>query len=64
MQTASAPDALSMPSDAWEAGFRSGKEKPLHDRCPYPAASPEAWAWSSGRIEGQAARDGYETIKP
>lgn len=54
---------LAMPADAWEAGFASGKRK-LVDRCPYVAGSAEAWAWSSGRVEGQAARDGYETIRP
>lgn len=54
---------LVMPKQAWEEGFRSGKEKPAFDRCPYPAGSAEAWAWSSGRVEGQAARDGFETVR-
>jgi hypothetical protein len=51
--------ALEMPKEAWEAGFRSGKEKPAFDRCPYPAGSREAWAWSSGRVEGKAEAEGY-----
>jgi len=50
---------LEMPKEAWEAGFRSGKEKPAFDRCPYPAGSREAWAWSSGRVEGKAEAEGY-----
>lgn len=53
---------LTMPKQPWEEGFNSGKTKVV-DRCPYPAGSPEAWAWSSGRIEGQAVKDGYESTR-
>lgn len=46
---------LEMPKEPFEEGFKSGKEKPFFDRCPYPASSLESWAWSAGRIEGQAS---------
>lgn len=43
-----------MDSVAWEKGFRSGAQKSF-DCCPFPAGTEEAWAWSSGRIEGVAS---------
>jgi hypothetical protein len=38
---------------AWSKGFLAGAQgNPTP--CPYPASSPEAWAWFSGAIEGTA----------
>lgn len=52
---------IEMNEAAWEAGVRSGFAKPLHDKCPYAGGSPEAFAWNSGRIEGQAVANGYSS---
>lgn len=44
---------LKMDEQAWQIGFDAGRlGKPL-ESCPYPPESAEAWAWSSGYIEGK-----------
>ena len=43
--------------EAWEEGFQAGEGK--QSKCPYPAGSTEAWSWWSGRVEGDAKRQGY-----
>jgi hypothetical protein len=49
---------LTMDPRAWEEGFEAGAGR-LMGRCPYLAATTEAWAWHSGWIEGDAKRQGY-----
>jgi ribosome modulation factor len=39
---------------AWEVGYRAGLLGVSH--CPYHPRSLQAWSWSSGWIEGKAAR--------
>ena len=43
---------LTMPVEAWEQGFKDGQLGYVD--CPYPNLSRDAWAWSSGYIEGRA----------
>ncbi len=50
--TARAPARLTMPEAAWNQGFQDGMFR--RERCPFPAMSRDAWAWSSGYIEGRA----------
>jgi hypothetical protein len=38
----------------WNEGFAAGRAGKKN--CPYRPGSPEAWAWSSGQIEGDAKR--------
>ena len=52
--------ALVMPPDAWQEGYDSGSG----DVCPYPPESRESWAWSAGKIEGQAAAGIVPTPRP
>ena len=55
---------LEIDGDAWNQGFYDGEEgKPQHS-CPYPVGSTEGWSWSSGYIEGKAARHGYAASRP
>ena len=42
---------------AWEEGFQAGEARKT--KCPYPAGTTEAWSWCSGRVEGDAKRQGY-----
>jgi len=39
---------------AWKQGYEAGLSG--ENRCPYSETVPEAWAWSSGWIEGDADR--------
>ena len=55
---------LTIDGDAWNQGFWDGEAgKPRHS-CQYPAGSTEAWSWSSGYIEGKAARNGFKATRP
>ena len=55
---------LSMDEHAWNRGFEDGEQgKPLHSR-PYPVGTTESWSWSSGYVEGKAARQSYATSRP
>ena len=65
MQTASAssPAVLSMPPEPWQQGFDAGMCCP-GEPCPFPVASVEAWAWSSGFIEGKSGRAWCDTRSP
>ncbi len=45
--------AFSMPPIAWKRGFDDGVAGA--NLCPYPAMSRDAWAWSSGYVEGSSA---------
>ena len=55
---------LEIDGNAWNQGFRDGEEgKPLRF-CPYDIGTTERWSWSSGYIEGTAARNGYAVIRP
>lgn len=46
---------LLMPLEAWRKGYEAGQAR-VPSACPYAPQSREAWAWSSGRIEGLAAK--------
>ncbi len=48
-----AKGAFSMPPIPWKRGFDDGVAGA--NLCPYPAMSRDAWAWSSGYVEGSAA---------
>jgi len=55
------PDDVTMPLGAWRRGFDVGQitdvdDPQWRDKCPYPRPSLEAHAWTSGFIEGRAAR--------
>ena len=55
---------LSIDSHAWSRGFHDGEAgRPLHS-CPYAVGTTERWSWSSGYIEGNAARRGYSAHRP
>ena len=41
---------------AWREGYDAGMRGDPLSSCPYSALSDEALAWSSGYIEGKAAR--------
>jgi hypothetical protein len=41
---------------SWHEGYRAGRSGVDTRTCPHPAASTESWSWSSGFIEGKAAR--------
>ena len=41
----------------WDEGFTAGEKG--KSECPYPAGSREAWSWYSGKIEGDAKRQGF-----
>ena len=41
---------------SWHEGYRAGRSGVDTRACPHPAASTEGWSWSSGFIEGKAAR--------
>ena len=43
--------------DAWNAGFSAGEKR--QSKCPYPAASPMAFSWHAGFVEGDAKRQGF-----
>ena len=45
---------LAMPKDSWQKGYDDGLLGITV--CPFSVASVDAWAWSSGVIEGRAAR--------
>lgn len=46
---------FSMPPIPWKHGFDAGSSGQSVN--PYPHLSRDAWAWSSGYIEGQAAAE-------
>jgi ribosome modulation factor len=50
---------LTIDSRVWLEGFTAGEAGRLASRCPYAAATTEAWSWHSGWIEGDAKRQGY-----
>ena len=55
---------MAMDEHAWNRGFDDGEQgKPLRP-CPYPRGTTESWSWSSGYIEGQAARNGFAATRP
>jgi ribosome modulation factor len=55
------PGDVTVPIGAWKRGYDVGLYTPAddpkwRDKCPYRSQSPEAQAWTSGFIEGRAAR--------
>ena len=55
LRTPRAP-RLSLDARAWREGFRDGEQSQPLPACPYVVGSTERWSWSSGYIEGKAAR--------
>ena len=50
---------MTQDQQAWIRGFEDGEQgKPLRAD-PYAAGTTASWSWSSGYIEGKAARHGY-----
>ena len=55
---------LTIDGNAWNRGFDDGEAgKPLQS-CPYARGTTESLSWSSGYIEGKAARNGYNASRP
>ena len=48
----------------WHRGFNDGERGLPRRTCPYAVGSTEHWSWSSGDIEGKAARHGYAASRP
>ena len=55
---------LSIDGPAWNRGFHDGEAATPLRACPYAAGTTERWSWSSGYIEGEAARNGYIASRP
>src|SRR5262245_9272333 len=55
---------LEMDEQAWNRGYEDGKQGKPMLLCPYRAGTTEDWSWSSGYIEGKAARHGYSAARP
>ena len=54
---------LTIDGNAWNRGFWDGElGLPLRS-CPYDVGTTERWSWSSGYIEGNAARNGYAVVR-
>jgi ribosome modulation factor len=45
-----------MDQKAWQEGYDAGKRGEPVSACPYRARTAEGWSWSSGFVEGKAAR--------
>ncbi|MGD0778663.1 MAG: hypothetical protein ABSC05_38270 [Candidatus Solibacter sp.] len=45
-----------MDQKAWQEGYDAGKRGERASACPYRAGTVEGWSWSSGFVEGRAAR--------
>jgi ribosome modulation factor len=41
---------------SWQEGYRAGLRQARLADCPYTIGTNESWSWSSGYIEGKAAR--------
>ena len=41
---------------SWHEGYQAGHRGASLATCPYAAGTNESWSWSSGIIEGKAAR--------
>ena len=41
---------------SWHEGYRAGQCRVSLTACPYTVGTSESWSWSSGYIEGKAAR--------
>jgi len=55
---------LAQDENAWTRGFEDGELGLPLRACPYDIGSTESWSWSSGHLEGKAARNGYAVIRP
>ncbi len=50
---------LTIDGQAWDRGFEDGELGLPLRACPYEIGTTESWSWSSGYVEGKAARNGY-----
>lgn len=41
---------------SWQEGYRAGQRRASLVDCPYTIGTSKSWSWSSGYIEGKAAR--------
>ena len=55
---------LEIDGHAWNQGFYDGEQGRPPRSCPYDVGTTESWSWSSGYIEGKAARNGYTATGP
>ena len=54
-QAATRP-GVALDAHAWRAGFDAGRRGNASTACPHASKSDKSLAWSSGFIEGRAAR--------
>ena len=55
---------ITIDNNAWNQGFRDGEAgKPLWS-CPHTVGTTARLSWSSGYIEGKAARNSYKATWP
>jgi ribosome modulation factor len=52
-------EILPQSSSPWHEGYRAGRDGKGSPKCPYAVGTGEGWSWSSGYVEGKAAR--FET---
>ena len=55
---------LTIDGQAWDRGFEDGELGMPLRACPYEIGTTESWSWSSGYVEGKAARNGYSVTRP
>ena len=55
---------MSQDEHAWARGFDDGELGLPPRACPYASGTTESWSWSSGYVEGKAARNGYAVTRP
>jgi len=55
---------LRIDGKAWNRGFEDGELGLPLCSCPYAMGTTESWSWSSGYIEGKAARHGHAASRP
>ena len=55
---------LEIDGNAWNQGFWDGEMGLAPRSCPYARGTSDSLSWSSGYIEGKAARNGYKATLP
>ena len=55
---------LTIDGNAWNQGFWDGEMGLALRSCPYARGTSDSLSWSSGYIEGKAARNGYKATLP
>ena len=55
---------IEIDEQAWIRGFEDGERGKSLNACHYEIGTDERWSWSSGYVEGKAARNGYAVTRP